>query len=139
MNEKISAFITAQTSGTLACVDEACRPWCFSFFYAWDEEKALLHFKSSEDTRHAVIIAENKKVAGTILPDKFKSIHIRGVQFEGEVLAFGDPLADGGAAHYYKKHPMALVMPGDIWTIRVDHIKFTDNSLGFGKKLNWNR
>lgn len=139
MNEKISAFIEAQTSGTLACVDEAGRPWCFNFFYSWNPEKGLMHFKSSDDTRHAVLLHANRRVAGTVLPDKFNKLQIKGIQFEGEIILDADPLAAGGHTHYYLKHPMALAMPGEIWTIRLDHIKFTDNSLGFGKKLSWKR
>ena len=139
MNEKIAEFIARQTCGNLACVDETGLPWCFSFFYSWDAAAGLLHYKSSDDTRHSIILHANKKVAGTILPDKFNLLQIKGIQFEGELLPEEHPLAAGGSAHYHKKHPMALAMPGEIWTIRLDHIKFTDNSLGIGKKLNWKR
>lgn len=139
MNEKIAEFIARQTCGNLACVDETGLPWCFSFFYSRDAAAGLLHYKSSDDTRHSIILHANKKVAGTILPDKFNLLQIKGIQFEGELLQEEHPLAAGGSAHYHKKHPMALAMPGEIWTIRLDHIKFTDNSLGIGKKLNWKR
>jgi hypothetical protein len=139
MIEKISAFIEKQTSGSLACVDETGQPWCFSFFYSWDPVNGLLHYKSSNDTRHSIILRGNKKIAGTILPDKLNLLQIKGIQFEGKLLEDDDPLAASASAHYHKKHPMALAMPGVIWTLRLDHIKFTDNSLGIGKKLNWNR
>ncbi|MBN8687014.1 MAG: pyridoxamine 5'-phosphate oxidase family protein [Chitinophagales bacterium] len=139
MNEKIAAFIDKQTSGSLACVDETGQPWCFSFFYSWDAAKGLLHYKSSGDTRHSIILRGSQKIAGTILPDKLNLLQIKGIQFEGVLLAETDPLAIGASTHYHKKHPMALAMPGEIWTLRLDHIKFTDNSLGIGKKLNWNR
>mgnify|MGYP003536816280 CR=1 FL=1 len=139
MNEKIAEFIARQTCGNLTCVDETGQPWCFSFFYSWDAEAGLLHYKSSGDTRHAIILHSNKKVSGTILPDKFNILQIKGIQFEGELLQEEHPQAAGGSAHYHKKHPMALAMPGEIWTIRLDHIKFTDNTLGIGKKLNWKR
>lgn len=139
MNEKIAAYISKQTCGNLACVDEQGNSWCFSFFYSFDEEAGLLYYKSSTDTRHSIIIHTNPKVSGTILPDKLNFLAIKGIQFEGVVLSADDPMAVNASAHYHQKHPVALAMAGQVWTIRLDHLKFTDNSLGFGKKLNWNR
>ncbi len=139
MNDKIAEFIARQTCGNLACVDETGKPWCFSFFYSFEAEAGLLHYKSSTDTRHAAILSKNPLVAGTILPDKLNLLQIKGIQFEGKLLPLDHPLAKHASAHYHKKHPVALAMPGDVWTIRVNHIKYTDNSLGIGKKLNWNR
>lgn len=139
MNEKIAAYISKQTCGNLACVDEQGNSWCFSFFYSFDEEAGLLYYKSSTDTRHSIIIHTNPKVSGTILPDKLNFLAIKGIQFEGVVLSADDPMAVNASAHYHQKHPMALAMAGQVWTIRLDHLKFTDNALGFGKKLNWNR
>jgi hypothetical protein len=78
-------------------------------------------------------------VAGSILPDKLNFMAIKGVQFEGTIVQASDPLAAQAAAHYHRKHPVALAMSGEVWTIRLDHVKFTDNTLGIGKKLNWNR
>lgn len=139
MNEKIAEFISKQTCGNLACVDEQGISWCFSFFYSFDAEAGLLYYKSSTDTRHSIIIHTNPKVSGTILPDKLNFLAIKGIQFEGIVLSSDDPQAANASGHYHKKHPIALTMPGVVWTIRLDHVKFTDNSLGIGKKLNWNR
>ena len=139
MNERISEFISKQTCGTLACVDETGSTWCFSFFYSFDEENKLLFYKSSNDTLHSIIIHGNPKVSGTILPDKLNFMAIKGVQFEGVILSADDPLAAQASAHYHKKHPVALAMNGEVWTIRLDHVKFTDNTLGIGKKLNWVR
>jgi uncharacterized protein YhbP (UPF0306 family) len=139
MNDKITEFISRQTCGNLACVDEQGNAWCFSFFYAFDAEAGLLYYKSSTDTRHSIIIHTNPKVSGTILPDKLNFLAIKGIQFEGVVLQEDDPMAANASSHYHKKHPVALAMAGQVWTIRLDHLKFTDNSLGIGKKLNWNR
>ncbi len=139
MNENISEFIAKQTCGNLACVDEKGEAWCFSFFYSFDADGGLLFYKSSTNTRHSIIIHTNPKVSGTILPDKLNFLAIKGIQFEGVVLPEDDPLTLHASTHYHKKHPVALAMPGQVWTIRLDHVKFTDNSLGIGKKLNWSR
>jgi len=139
MNEKISAFISKQTCGNLCCVDKDGKAWCFSFFYAFNKAEGLLYYKSSEDTRHSGIIMENPFVAGTILPDKLNLLQIKGVQFEGAVIPFEDPLAKGAYAAYHKRFPFSIAMPGQVWTIRLDAVKYTDNSLGFGAKLHWTR
>jgi len=78
-------------------------------------------------------------VAGTILPDKLNKLQVKGIQFEGTVLAFDDALAASASNHYYKKNPMAVAMSGDIWTVQLNRIKYTDNTLGFGKKIIWER
>ena len=139
MNEKITAFISKQTCGNLCCVDKDGKPWCFSFFYAFNKAEGLLYYKSSEDTRHSGIIMKNPFVAGTILPDKLSLLQIKGVQFEGTVIPFEDLLAKGAYSAYHKKFPFSIAMPGQIWTIRLEEIKYTDNSIGFGTKLKWNR
>ena len=139
MNDKIIEFISQQTSGSLSCVNENNKPWCFSFFYSFDDKEMMLYYKSSDDTLHSAILYMNPVSSGTILPDKLNFLAIKGIQFEGEVLPPNHPEAPNGSKHYYKKNPLALAMPGDIWTIRLNVIKYTDNTLGFGKKLHWNR
>jgi uncharacterized protein len=139
MSEKIIEFISKQTCGTLCCVDTTGNPWCFSFFYSFNKNEGLLYYKSSEDTRHSQAINSNPLIAGTILPDKLNLLQIRGVQFEGTVIPFEDPLAKGAYAAYHKKYPFSIAMPGQVWTIRLDAVKFTDNSLGFGTKIRWHR
>ncbi len=37
------------------------------------------------------------------------------------------------------KFPLAVAIPGEVWTIRLSHIKMTDSTLSFGKKISWTR
>ena len=140
MIEKISNYIKQQTCASVCSIDGTGDPLCFNCFYAYDEQEQLLYFKSGTDTRHSLNLSLNPKVGGTILPDKMNKFHIRGVQFEGIVLLSGNGLqAKQASGRYYQTHPMALAMPGEIWIVQLNRIKFTDNSLGFGKKLIWQR
>lgn len=139
MNERIIKFIEGQTCGSCCCVDEAGRPYCFSFFYAFNSRDGLLYYKSSGGSAHERILKGNPAVAGTILPDKLNFLKIRGVQFEGELLPADHPLAAHAHEGYYRKHPVGRTMKGDIRTIQLNNIKYTDNTLGFGSKLNWSR
>ncbi|MBC7890367.1 MAG: pyridoxamine 5'-phosphate oxidase family protein [Ferruginibacter sp.] len=139
MNKIITRFLQKQTCATICCVDEQAKPWCFSCFYALKLEEGLLYFKSSEDSRHAALMKINPVIAGAILPDKLNALLVKGVQFEGVALDADHPLAEQASVNYHKKHPMGLAIPGEIWTIQISHIKMTDSTLGFGKKITWKR
>lgn len=139
MNESIIRFFEQQSCATVCCTNDQGLPWCFSCYYAFDAANSLLYFKSSPGAHHAGLLAKNPAVAGTVLPDKLSKLLVKGIQFEGTVLPKEDPLAAHALGHYLRKNPLAVAIAGDIWTIRIDSIKFTDSSLGFGKKLTWKR
>ncbi len=139
MTERIDEYIKQQSCASICCIDESGLPYCFNCFYAYNSNERLLYYKSPHDARHSKIILINPEVAGTIMPDKLNKLHVKGIQFEGIVLPLEHPSAKNVAAFYYKKNPAAVAMPGEIWTIQINSIKFTDSRLGFGKKLTWNR
>lgn len=139
MNESIIHFINDQTCATICCVDAEGHPWCFSCYYAANAAEGLLYFKSSAGAHHVELLHTNPLVAGTILPDKLSKLVVKGIQFEGKILSSADPLTAHALERYLRKHPMALAVAGDIWTVRLDHVKFTDSTLGFGKKVIWKR
>lgn len=80
---------------------------------------------------------KNGKVAGTILPDKLDKLKVKGLQFRGEVLLKDHRFSARSSKMYHRHYPMALIIQGEIWTIRLSSIKFTDSTLGIGKKLHW--
>ncbi len=139
MNKSIVEFIEKQKSCTLCCVDENGKPYCFSCFYVFNAEHGLLYFKSSTKSRHAGILLKKPLVAGTILPDKLNVLLVKGIQLEGLVLPENHYLKEQAASFYHKKNPAAMAVSGDIWIVRIDKIKMTDSTLGFGKKITWSR
>ncbi|MFV0604364.1 MAG: pyridoxamine 5'-phosphate oxidase family protein [Niabella sp.] len=139
MQIDIVNFIKKQTTATICCTDEHRKPYCFTVFYAWDKDQHFLIFKSSPQTKHAKLLLQFPAVAGTILPDKLNKLIVQGIQFEGEILPLNDAKANNAFTTYHKKHPMALVKPGELWIVQVQHIKMTDSTKGFGTKLIWNR
>lgn len=139
MNDNILRFLQQQTCATICCVSEQGNPYCFSCFYAFNEEEGLLYFKSSANAHHSALMKINPVIAGTVLPDKLNKLLVKGIQFEGIVLNTDHPLVKESLITYLKKHPMALAIPGDVWTIQINHIKMTDSTLGFGKKIIWDR
>jgi len=137
--DNIRNFAGKQTCASVCCVDEEGKPWCFSCFYAFDAEEGMIYFKSTAQSTHAAILKTNPRVAGTVLPDKLNKLIIKGLQFEGTVLAPEHPLLKKALAIYHTKHPLAMTMAGEVWAVRLDHIKMTDSTLGFGKKITWTR
>jgi uncharacterized protein YhbP (UPF0306 family) len=139
MNEAIRAFIQKQTCATVCCVDENSKPYCFSCFYEFNAEYGLLYFKSSAETHHSSLLKRNVFIAGSILPDKLNKLIVKGIQFEGVMLDANHPLMKKASEHYHKKYLIALAIPGDIYVIQINHIKMTDSTMGFGKKISWSR
>ncbi len=115
------------------------KPYCFSCFYIFNAEHGLLYFKSSAKSKHCGLLENNPFVAGTILPDKLNVLMIKGIQFEGEVLPPNHFLVNEASSFYHKKNPAALAIPGDIWIVKIESIKMTDSTFGFGKKITWSR
>lgn len=139
MNEHIAKFMLKQDCATICCVDVAGQPYCFNCFYAFDANEAWLVFKSGSESHHASLLQANANVAGSVLPNKLQTILIKGMQFEGKVLHANTTQKEQALACYYKKHPMAIAMPGELWIVQLQTMKMTDNSLGFGKKLHWQK
>jgi len=92
MNDTITHFLYEQTCASLCCLDEQGNPYCFNCFFAFNGADGLLYFKSSVESWHALLIAENPVIAGTILPDKLNRLLIKGIQFAGTVLPVDNPL-----------------------------------------------
>ena len=133
MNEDIAKFIKKQHAANICCVGENGQPHCFTCFFAFDEKKALLHYKTSPASNHAMQMIKNGNVAGTILPDKLNMMAVKGLQFNATLVKADEPLAKNASTVYYKKYPFALAMGGEIWTIQLTNIKMTDS----GKKHSW--
>lgn len=133
---KIIEFIKKHHVLTVATSIGDC-PWCANCFYAYYEEENVLIFTSDMDTRHIKEATENPKVGGSIVLETKIIGKIQGIQFEGTL-----KLSENIDTHkncYLKRFPFAILANTPIWFIALDHIKFTDNRLGFGKKIIWKK
>jgi len=77
----------------------------------------------------------NPNFSATISLETEEIGKIRGLQFSG----FVTKASQKEKLLYIKTFPDALAMNPTLWTLHVDEIKFTDNRLGFGKKLIFKR
>jgi uncharacterized protein len=138
MDKKIQLFLQEQKNLTI-CTSVDDNPYCASCFYAYCPEDDLLIFKSGRETKHILNALINNKVAGTVIPDIHKIATIRGIQFTGRFYAPKGELLERVKSIYYKRHPLALATPGELWVTELVSLKMIDNTLGFGKKLVWEK
>lgn len=115
------------------------RPWCANCFYAFDEETMTLVFTSAFGTRHISEALQNSQVAGNVVLETSVVGKIQGIQFTGLLTMPEGSAAERVNALYLKKFPFAVLMNTTLWEFRIDYAKMTDNRLGFGKKLIWER
>lgn len=138
IDQEISAFIAEQKVATVACVEDGL-PYCFNCYYSFLEQEGILVYKSSFNTRHESILKKNPVVAGTIIPEQIEVATIRGIQFEGVLLDESLDLTVKASAAYYLRFPYAMAVPGKLYMLQLNAIKFTDNTRGFGFKQHWKR
>ncbi|MBD3806449.1 MAG: pyridoxamine 5'-phosphate oxidase family protein [Sulfuricurvum sp.] len=131
--QKIEHFLQEHHVLNLATQGE--RLWCCSMFYAYDSDTSSFIVASDEETEHMANIASNPHVAGTVALETKTVGRIQGIQFSGAIERCSEPLQK----LYFEVFPYARVMNPTLWRIRLDEVKMTDNTLGFGKKIMWKR
>lgn len=113
--------------------------WAACAFYLYDSEKVAFYLLSETSTRHAQMSGARAAVAGTVNGQPKTVALIRGVQFRGEIRLLEGDEAAAVRERYNRRFPVARVLSAPAWELRIDEMKFTDNTLGFGKKLLWQR
>ncbi|MBN1840401.1 MAG: hypothetical protein JW802_10215 [Campylobacterales bacterium] len=108
------------------------QPYCASCFYAFIESVPTLIIATDvQKTRHGKEALANEKVAGIIALETNIVGKIQGVQFTG----IFQEANEREKKTYLKRFPYALALSPTLWSIHITYLKFTDNTLGFGKKL----
>jgi len=133
--QKIEDFITCHHVLTLATSVDDMVSAC-SLFYAYDKISHSFIVASSKDTLHIEQIQKNPQIAGNILLETKEVGKIQGLQLRGLFTEVADTKLK---TLYFKTFPYALALCPTLWQIKVDYFKLTDNKLGFGKKLIWQR
>jgi len=112
-------------------------PWCASCFYAWDDGNNTLVITSDTTTKHGSAFLTESSVAGTIALETKRIGRIRGMQFTGVISEPHEKALERARRCYLLRFPYAVLADLHLWTISLNHIKLTDNRLGFGKKILW--
>ncbi len=136
--EKILTVVRKHHLLTLATVGKSGRPWVAHAFYAWSKELECFVFTTDPATRHGGEMVAHPSVAAGIGLETRNVGKVQGVQIEGEVRRAGDDVAIAKKG-YLKKFPFAVVMDLNFWLLSPISMKLTDNTLGFGSKVVWER
>ena len=136
LQEEIKKFISENRVATVCFSGKDNVPHCINCLYAYDAETNTIWIKSSAKTEHDELVNTGEKVAGTILPEQFNIMRIQGVQFKGLILKAS--MSDFKISQlYYFKYPIGLAMPGYIWGVKLEEIKYSDTVNGFPNKSKW--
>ena len=137
-DKRIINFLRRHHVMTLAtCSDN--RPWCCQCFYVYIENLYGIAFTSDPATRHISEARQQPFVAASIVLETNIVGKIQGIQLEGEIIEPDGDLLNEIKTVYMKRFPFAMLMDTKLWFLKLWSMKMTDNRLGFGKKLYWNR
>jgi len=136
IEKRITDFIHEHHVLTLA-VSNNNIPYCANCFYVFSENDKMLILTSDKETRHISDTTKNNNVAGSIVLETKQVGKIQGIQFNGEITELEGDLLKKANRKYLKKYPYAILAKTNMWGIKLNYIKMTDNRLGFGKKLIW--
>ena len=136
IDKRIIEFINKHHVLTLATSYQNI-PYSANCFYVYYEDQNMLAFTSDNDTKHAEDALSQSLVAGSIVLETNVIGKIQGLQFQGDMYKPGEELLKKVKARYLKKFPVAMLMKTNLWVVELSFLKFTDNRLGFGKKLIW--
>lgn len=135
---RIISFIKRHHVLTLATSNEK-ESRCCNCFYVYLENEVAFLFTSDMHTKHIQMIHANTLVSGTIVLETKIVGKIRGIQFLGEVEKIENSQKSFYILKYLKRFPFAVLNKTDLWKLKIKYIKMTDNRLGFGKKIIWQR
>ena len=136
--KRVVDFINEHHVLTLATSVEN-NPWCANCFYIYLKDENCFVFTSDENTKHVQDVLTNSNVAGSVVLETNTIGKIQGIQFSGIMEKPEKTLLSKAKKAYLKRFPFALLMKTSLWIVQLNYIKMTDNRLGFGKKLIWEK
>ncbi|MBG6240691.1 MAG: hypothetical protein EKE20_01215 [Candidatus Symbiopectobacterium sp. Dall1.0] len=121
------------------CVGRDSELWCASCFYTYDDNEVAFYIMTETSTRHGEMMRRYPAIAGTIAGQPKTVMLIKGVQFSGQALLLQGEEAVSARERYTQRFPIARGATSPVWRLRIDTLKMTDNTLGFGTKRHWHR
>jgi uncharacterized protein YhbP (UPF0306 family) len=110
------------------------KSWSASCFYAFLKTGAFA-IASDKNSRHMQYAAKNPLISGTIHLETKEIGKIQGLQFEGEI----KKASMKAKKAYLLSFPLSAALMPTLWEIEINYAKLTNNELGFGKKLVWQK
>ena len=136
IDRRITDFIARHHVLTLSTVADGM-PHCCNLFYAYDPQRNLFAVTSSDETLHARQARQNPRIAASVVLETRVVGKVQGLQIRGTMMPAEAETLPSVRKVYLGRFPYAAAVKLELWTIRPDFMKLTDNRLGFGKKFAW--
>ena len=136
-DRRIVKFIRRHHVLTLSTCHDS-ESWCANIFYAYIPERNLFVYTTDPKTRHGREGAQNPQVSASIVLETKVVGNIRGLQIAGRV-RLTDNADEFARKAYLKRFPYAAATKLELWILEPAYMKFTDNTLGFSRKLLWKK
>ncbi|WP_086247056.1 hypothetical protein [Campylobacter vicugnae] len=133
MDEKIVKFIKSQHILTLGVNGENGAYLCSCFYVFIEPNLIIVAF--GDESYHAKVVQDDNRVFINIALQTKILGKIQGLQASA-IISKSQALEHKDA--YISRFAYARLMRLNIYTIRLKWLKFTDNTLGFGKKIELN-
>lgn len=125
MDERILEFIKNEQLLSWAMSDEK-GVYIANAFYVFDEKNLAFIIASHEDTKHIKLASKNPSIALNIAKES-KIAFLKGIQAKAKFKS--------ASKEQIKIYFSKLDKSAKIYALELDWLKFTNNALGFGKKL----
>ena len=114
-------------------------PYCCTCFYIYNKTQNYFIITSDKKTRHIQEIMMQPIVSWAIALETSMVGKLQGLQFTGVIKEVDKAELNKEKYSYIKRFPIASLAELQLWRMDPDFIKFTDNQLGFGKKMIWEK
>lgn len=140
MDIAIVKFIKRHHVMTLTTVEDNI-PWSSNIFYVFDKDNCRLIFTSNPQTRHIVEALKNPVVACSIVLESRVIGRLQGAQISGVLhdAELDEVKKAQCKSLFLKKFPYVALHLDHLWYVDIESAKYTDNTLGFGTKLLFQR
>ncbi len=128
--ERIERFIAKHHVLSLATV-RGNIPFVCSVFYAYDPRLKSFVFASEEKTAHIQNALANPHLAANIHLETKEVGQVQGLQIKGLFQHSNEEQKK----LYFKRFPYARAFSPALYALRTTSFKYTDNRLGFGRKI----
>ena len=136
IDKRIIDFIKQHHVLTLATTFKN-ETWCAQRVSMYLAKRNLFVFTSDMETKHIQDTMSQDIVAGSVVLETNIIGKIRGLQFQGKIFKPDIKLLKEMKIAYLKRFPVAMLMKTTLWAVEPNLLKYTDNRLGFGKRLVW--
>lgn len=138
LDGRIIRFMKKHHVMTLATAKDN-KPYCCSCFYVYNGKENSFIVTSDNDTRHVKEVIDQPFISGAIALETTMVGKIQGIQFTGTMKLIDGEELKRAKLLYLKRFPVAAFSELVLWRIIPDFLKYTDNRLGFGKKMIWEK